>query len=223
MKLHSFIILLGTAIIFITFCVAIFFAKKSKPFYYKYVFILIVMGLLLSTNTISANNYIWLSGLRLRIFFEQLITLLQYLVTSLFFLEILKKTKFAKKIKWLLSLSILLQITLIIIVHLTNTEIRSGSLPNLIILIFVFFYLKDLMGTKRRLILAQSSTFWLVMGFFFASCIGFPVSCLIPFISRTPEYANLHFQIFSIYNMSLIIMYLFIIKSYLCLMHPQNL
>jgi hypothetical protein len=29
-------------------------------------------------------------------------------------------------------------------------------------------------------------------------------------------------QIFSIYNMSLIIMYLFIIKSYLCLKHPQH-
>jgi RsiW-degrading membrane proteinase PrsW (M82 family) len=111
---------------------------------------------------------------------------------------------------------------LIVVVHIGNIEIRPSIVPNLILLVFCFFYLKDLMKNKPTVVLVQSSAFWLVMGIFFSSCIGFPVSALIPFISKSEQYSNLRFQIFSVQNMSLIIMYLFIIKSYLCLKHPQH-
>lgn len=223
MKLHSFIVLFGTGIIVISFFVALAFTKKVKPAYYKYIFGFIVVGMLLSVNTITSNNYAWRYGLKIKILFEQILILLQSLMFSFFFLELLKKSVFAKSIKWLLVLSILIQISLIIVVQIKNTEIRPTIIPNLMLLIFFYFYLKDLMNNNQTLILVKSSAFWLAIGIFFSSCIGFPVSALIPFVSKSDQYSNLRFQIFSIYNMSLIIMYLFIIKSYLCLKNPQNL
>jgi hypothetical protein len=223
MKLHSFIVLLGTGIILISFFTALAFAKKAKPHYYRYIFVFIILGLLMSANTIASNNYTWRYGLKIRILIEQVIISLQFVVLGLFFLKALKNSKFRKKIKWLLILSVFIQTSLIIFVQLANTEIRTSTVPYLILLIFCSFYLADIMNNKPTVILVKSSSFWLVTGIFFSACIGFPVSSLIPFVSKAPEYSNLRFQIFSIYNMSLIVMYLFIIKSYVCLKHPQNL
>lgn len=223
MQLHSFIVWLGTAIIVISFFIALVFTRKVKPHYYRYILAFIIMGLLLSVNTIASNNYTWRYGLKIRIFIEQLLIMLQYGMFALFFWELLKNSVFAKKIKWMLVMSTPILLGLIFVVHFANIEIRPSIVPNIIMLILCFFYLKDLMNNKPTLQLVQSSAFWLVMGIFFSSCIGFPVSSLIPFISRNQEYANLRFQIFSIQNMSLIIMYIFIIKSYICLKHHQSL
>lgn len=223
MKLHSFIVLLGSAIIVISFFIALAFTKKVKPHYYRYIFAFILIGVLLSINTIASNNYTWRYGLKIRILIEQVLILLQFGMFAQFFWELLKNSVFAKKIKWLFLLSTPILLSLIFIVHFANVEVRPSIVPNLIMLVFCFFYLKDLMNNKPTLVLVKSSAFWLVMGIFFSSCIGFPVSSLIPFISKNQEYADLRFQIFSIQNMSNIIMYIFIIKSYICLRHPQNL
>jgi hypothetical protein len=222
MKLHSFIVALGSIIILISFITALVFAHKTKPAYYKYIFAFIVFGVLLSVNTIASNNYTWRYGLKIRILIEQLLIFLQYVMFGLFFWNLLKNSVFVKKIKWLFLLSIQIMLILILAVHVANVEVRPSIVPNLVLLVFCFFYLKDLMNNKPTLVLVQSSAFWLVMGILFSSCIGFPVSSLMPFISKNENYANMRFQIFSIQNMSLIIMYLFIIKSYTCLKHPQH-
>jgi len=223
MKLHSLTILIGTFIIGISFTTALAFHKKAKPTYFRYVFAFIILGLLMSVNTITSNYYTWRFGLKSRILIEQLLILLQYIMLYLFFVDLMKKSAFVKKIKWLFLLSLPPLIGLIFIVHIANVEIRSSILPNLILLVFCFYYLKDLMNNKPTLVLIHSSAFWLVMGIFFSSCICFPVGSMMPFISKDLEYSNLRYQIFSIYNMSVIILYLFIIKSYICLMRPQNL
>lgn len=222
MKLHSFIVMLGSVVILISFITALFYAKKSKPAYFKYIFAFIVFGVLLSVNTIASNNYTWRYGLKMRIFIEQLLISLQYVMLYLLFLSILKNSSFAKHIKWLFILSIPILLILIIAVHIENVEIRPSIVPNLVLLGFCSFYLSDMIKNKPTLVLVKSSAFWLVMGVLFSSCLGFPVSALVPFISRSPQYNNIRFQIFSIQNMSLIILYLFIIKSYICLKHPQT-
>lgn len=213
----------GTGIIVIAFFLAIIFFKKEKPVYFKYIFLFIIGGLLLSTNTIASNNHAWRNGMKISIVIEQLLLLFQSLMLGLFFFEVLEKSLYKKIIKQLIFLSAIIQIILIIVVHSANIEIRPLIVPNLILLIFCYFYLRDLLNTKPTLILVKSSAFWLVMGILFSSCIGFPVFSLIPFIPNNQEYLNLRNQIFSIANMSLIVLYLFIIKSYLCLKHPQNL
>lgn len=223
MKLHNFIVFFGTGIIVITILIAIIFLKKSKPFYYNYIFAYIILGLLLSINTIASNKYAWSKSLMTPIILEQLIMLFQSLLLGLFFLEVLKKSKFKNSIIWLLYLLVFIQVVIVVIVHSTNTDIRQTGASSLILLIFCFFYLKDLMGNKPTLILVKSSSFWIVIGVIFSSCIGLPVSSLISFIPKNQEYFNMSSQIFSLFNISLIILYLFIIKSYLCLKHPQTI
>lgn len=202
---------------------AIAFAKKDKPSYFRYIFIFIILGLLLSINAITNHNFAWLFNMKIPILIEQLLFLFQSLMLGLFFWEILKNSVFAKRIKPLLFLLILIQIILIIVVHSANTEMRPTIVPNLILPIFCFFYFKDLMNNKPTLILVKSSAFWIIIGILYYCCIGFPIYSLFAFIPKNQEYLDLRSQIFSITNMSLIVLYLFIIKSYLCLKHPQNL
>ena len=142
---------------------------------------------------------------------------------GLFFFEVLNKSMFLNKIKKLLFLSIIIQITLLLIVLTTNTEIKPAISSNLFFIFITLFYLKDLMNNKPTLKIVKSSAFWIVMGIFYSCCISFPVNLLMPFISKSNEYQNLRLQIFSISNMSLLVLYIFIIKSYLCLKHLQNL
>ena len=223
MELLNFITLFGTCIIVISFFVALFFIKRKKPQYYRYIFLFLFLGILLSSNTIANHASAWLLNRKKSILIEQLLLLFQSLLLGLFFLEILKKSIFAKKIKWLLFLMIFIQFILLFVVHLANVEIRSNIVSNLILLIFCFFYFRNLMKNEPTLILVRSSAFWIVIGILFSSCIGAPVITLVQFIPKNQEYINLRSQIFSIFNISLIILYLFIIKSYLCLRHPQNL
>lgn len=222
MKLPFFIFVFGTSIIVVAFFLALFFLNKKKPSYCKYIFFFIILGLLVSTNTIANNYQVWFSNNKIGILIEQSLVLFQSLLLGLFFIEVLNKSKFLKKIKWLFFLSILIQIILLCIVLSTNTDIRPSISSNIFLLIFCFFYLKDLMNNKPTLILNKSAAFWIVMGIFYSSCIGFPVNSLVSFIPKTQEVVNLRLQIFSVFNMSIIVFYFFIIKSYLCLKHPQN-
>lgn len=221
MELSNYIVLIGTGIIICCFLLALFSRKKNKPYYFRYIFLFIILGLLISTNTISNNNSVWSFNKKISIFVEQILMAIQLVMLSLFFIEILRKTTFVKYIKYLLFFSILIHLSILTLVLYKNIEIRPNFIFNLLQLILCLFYLKDLMNNKPTVTLTKSSSFWIVMGIFFASCIGLPVNSLIPFITKSSDYTNLRFEVFSISNISLIIMYLFIIKSYLCLKHPQ--
>ncbi|HAO46192.1 MAG TPA: hypothetical protein DCQ97_04660 [Chitinophagaceae bacterium] len=222
MKLHNFIVIFGTGVIFVSFIFSVFFLKKEKPAYYAHILIFIVLGLLLSINTISNNNIAWILNRKLSIFIEQALLTFQSLMLGLFFLNILNASKFIFKAKYILATSLILQCCLSLIVLTKNTEIRPSIIPNTVLLIFCFFYFKDLIKNKPTLVLANSAAFWVVLGIFYSCCIGFSVNFLIPFISKDPHTIDLRLQIFSIANIANIILYLFLIKSYLCLKHPQN-
>lgn len=222
MKLLYFIYIFGTIIIIAAFGCALFYFNKKKPFYFKYIISFVSLGLLISLNTAAYDYEIWFLNLKVAIVIEQTLILFQCIMLGFFFLEVLNKSKFLMHVKWLLFLSILIHILLIGLVLLKNTDIRPTIASHLYLLIFCFFYLKDLMNNKPTLILNKSAAFWLVMGIFYSSCIGFPVTSLVTFIPKTEEFRSLRLQIFSIVNVSLIVLYLFIIKSYLCLKHPQN-
>lgn len=183
----------------------------------------IILGGLLSINSIVNANIFWGFSREIPFLLQEILLLLQYVLLSLFFAKLLFKTHYSRIIINLLFLSVILLVGLQIVISFTNTDIRPSFILTFFLLIFCFLYVKDLMANKPTLILLKSSAFWIVMGIFFYSCVSFPIKTLIIFIPKSQEYINLRSQIFSILNMSLIILYLFIIKSYSCLKHPQNL
>ncbi|WP_460560179.1 hypothetical protein [Ferruginibacter profundus] len=222
MKLHSFIVLFGSIVITITFIVALVFLKKDKPVYYKYILWFITFGLLVSAGTFLFHYY-KVYGFETAFLITELFTLLQFVMLGLFYIEVLKRSTWLKKIKLLFCLSIIIAIILVIL-HITlSILIDAKIVANLFLIIFSVFYFRDLLHSNPTLILIKSSSFWIVLGVFFASCINFPIYSLLPFIKENKDYKNLGFQIFAISNTALIVMYLFIIKSYLCLKHQQIL
>ncbi len=223
-QLHELVIWIGTGIILLAFLIALSFTKKQKPNYFTYIFFFIILGLLLSISSFFyAYSKTILANLKFTFIIQQLLLLLQSLMLGLFFIEILRESTFVKKIKYLLFLSIISQIIIISFIILKNADIRPSISYNIILPIFCLFYFKFLLSNKPMVILAKSSVFWIVTGVLISCCFAFPVNSLISFIPRNGQYADISGQIFSISNIALIVLYLFIIKSYLCLKHPQNL
>lgn len=153
---------------------------------------------------------------------EKVIILFQFVSLGFFFLDILSKSKFLKKIKQLFYLSILIQSCVAIASIKTDIPGYSKISSNLFLIIFSIFYYRDLLDNKPTLILLKSSAFWIVTGIFFYYSVSFPIYSLQPFLGKYSEYQNIKVQIFSISNMALTVMYLLFIKSYLCLKHLQN-
>jgi hypothetical protein len=222
LKLHIFIVWFGTAIIVITLILALSFARKAKPSYFRYILDFIVLSLLISANTYIAI-YLKLVDNQLILFIERVLILLQFITLGLFYLDVLKKSVFIKKAQLLFHLCITIQIILIATTFITDILIYTKVSSNIFLIIFSAFFYKDLLNNKPKLILTKSSSFWIVTGIFFSYCVSFPVYSLVPFIVKSTEYKNTRSQLFSISNMSLIVMYLFFIKSYLCIKNEKNL
>lgn len=218
MTLHKFIILFGTCIILINLIIAFFTKKAVKPVFFKYIIIYIVLGLLISANTIS--NIILTHPIdqkKYRILFDIL-----YLCQSLslfFFFKITTKRKII--FPFMLTSSLVQAIfTLKQFYSDSILDINIFATPLFIILSILYF--RDLLQNKPLINLTQSSSFWIVVGIFFWACVSFPIYSLHPHIKAHVTNKNIILEIFSISNMALIVMYLFFIKSFLCLKHPQN-
>ncbi len=222
MTFVNLVVLFGTVLIIAAFFVAINFRNVKKPSFYKYIALYILLGILISANTLI--NY-FPSGrvpdneFRL---LQELFLLFQLILLGLFFLKIFRNSSYFRLSKRILFISISIQAILIILLVILRIDLKPNISSSLFLLFCCFFYIKDILNSKSPKILVKSSSFWIVMGIFFHSGISFPVCSLIPFIPLSEEYRILRSQVFSIYNLSLIVFYALIIKSYLCLMRPLN-
>jgi hypothetical protein len=223
MELNKFIFYFGTAVIAITFILALLHIKTKKPAYFKYIFCYVVLGLLISLSNflfiieyLPSNNLILVS--------QTILTSFQTLCFCLAFLSerIIKKS--------------ILIILFILFVMLESFLIKwicfdvkppsyyvslEAAVFQGFILIFSITYFKRLLHSLPTKKLKYDPFFWIAVGILFYSACSFPISTLLPFLDyKIPD--NLLYQIFSISNMSLIVLYLFICKAYLCLKHQVN-
>ena len=155
-------------------------------------------------------------------FIERWLLLFQFIAISFFYLNLLKRSIFSQKIKQIVYLAIIIQIIFFTFSVLFQIPKYVKTVSNIFIILYSVIYYRDLLKTKPTLILIKSSAFGIVTGMFFSFSVSFPIYALNPFIKVYPEYQNIRLQVFSISNIALIVMYLFIIKSYLCLKHPRT-
>ncbi len=221
LKLHIYIVYFGTGIILITFFVALTLRRKEKSQYFRYILVFVILGLIISLNTILRERF-KLYSLKISISVENLLTLCQGVMLSLFLIAQMKNSKFKLLIKFLFFLSILIEFSLIIFQIAKNYIFYPRLATYLCLIVLCTFYFHDLLNRRPTAILSKSPAFWIIIGIFFNCCVSFPIYSLIPFLVKYTEFRNIKLQIFAISNMSLIVMYFFIIKSYLCLKHPQN-
>jgi hypothetical protein len=221
MQLHKFIILFGTGIILISFLVALSYLKKEKPLFFKYIFIFITLGLMVSLNTII-HYYLHLTSLYTVRLIQTLLTSLQLPCIGLFFLNILSNSSLKKSLLYLLFLFTILQL-IILLLRIFNYSDFDNTYICLSPLTFIFslIYFKGLLSGRPNTYISHNAEFWIVVGIFFHCCISFPIYSLYKFIPFQ-SHKDLRFAIFSISNISLIILYVFICKSYLCLKHQLS-
>jgi hypothetical protein len=221
MQLHKFIILLGTGVIFISFLIGISYLKKEKPYFFKYIFIFITLGLMVSLNTIS-HYYFQLTSLYALRLIQVLLTSFQLPCIGLFFLNILSNNSLKRLLIYLLIFFIILQLIILIMSTFNYFDFyNTYACLSPLTFIFSLVYFKDFLNARPSVNIAQNSEFWIVVGIFFHCCISFPIYSLYKFIPFQ-SHKDLRFAIFSISNISLIILYIFISKSYLCLRHQPN-
>jgi hypothetical protein len=213
MKLHEFIVYLGTGVIVIAFILNLLYFKTNKPAYFKYIFCFIVLGLLISCHTFLTKYNCLPNNFFLGIL-PAILLALQTICISLCFLNehiVSKKIFFTAT-----SVFILFFLLSIILIYLRIGPYLyyslSLSLSQFMFLIYVVFYLRKLLNSIPIKKLKYDSFFWIVVGLLFFSACSFPVNILLPFIEdKMPE--SISDNIFSITNMSLIVFYLFIFRQ----------
>jgi len=221
MQLHKFIILFGTGVILITFLIAVSYLKRGKPPFFKYIFIFITLGLMVSLNTII-HYYFHLTSLYAQRLIQILLTSFQLPCIGLFFLNIISNNSYRKPLICLLVFFTSLQLVIFILSTFNyfdfyNTYVCLSPLT----FTYSLIYFKDFLSGPPSTYIAHNAEFWIVVGIFFHCCISFPIYSLYKFIPFQ-SHKDLRFAIFSISNISLIILYVFISKSYLCLKHQPN-
>ena len=158
MKLAYFIIYLGTIVIFIAFIFSLLPTKKHKPSYYNYITFFILGGLFLSVNAIYSIN-ITVRLTKAGFLIQQSIIFLQFIFLVLFFLKILEGFFKTKVIKIFIYLSIFTEFILLVTSTIENKGIYANTMSNLFLLFLSFFYFKDLLQNKPKLLLTIAILF----------------------------------------------------------------
>jgi len=221
MRFHNSIIQIGLIVIVISCLIAWLHIKVPKPKYFKYIFLFIHFGIILSLNSIFLAEK-WGFVKRLPFLLQEILLLVQYSLLTKFFISILTNPKTIKKLKIVFFLSLLFMISLMLVSFYQDINLIPSSISSLFLLVYCAFFVKDLMASKPTLILEKFPAFWIVMGIFFYSCISFPIVTLIKFIPKNNEYINIRSYLFSVINISLIVLYALITKGYLCLKRQPN-
>lgn len=225
MWLHNFVIFIGTFVILSALLIALAFRNKEKPLYFKYIFLFIILGILMSLNSFTLGmkwGYSDNSNFKIPSIIQEVIILLQYTCLSLLFLKLANGSTFGKKILRIFGISIFILLGLFFLTFSTNIDVRPTFAIPFFQIAYCYLYTKKLLSKNSTIILTKSVGFWITLGVFFSSCISIPVVTLVKFIPKDHLYFDIRMQIFSINNIARIILYIFIIKSYLCLRHPQS-
>lgn len=216
MWLNNLVYYLGTVIIVTALIFAFSFRKCKKPKYFKFVFVVIFCGLLISINTFFFRR-INIYSQKVGIIIQSLILIVQFLNMFLvfYFQSIAQGLK-----KWVLLLSVislLSGISVIVILIKKDMYFPQSIIQNLMIITYSVFYFLSILKGRPDVVLVKSPSFWLVLGMFFWATVSFPIYCLYLFIPMTAEYSEISNKLFSFSNVALIVMYILFIKSYLCL------
>jgi hypothetical protein len=218
MELYRYIILFGTGVIFIAFIVSLFFSKIKKPGYFIYVFWFILLGILISLNTIC-NKIFEYTSINLFQATQSFLIFLQAIISlKIFYIFFLFKN--FKKLYY--TFVLLYAIVLIFNIVTEFKFVMQHAIQALGPIVFSVYYFHNLFKANFDTPLLQRSDFWIVVGYFIYGSTSFPVYALHNFIYvYNPQKFGLSKAIFSISNISLIFLYLCLIKAYLCLKNPQ--
>lgn len=197
---------------------------KFFPFYFAS-FIVLQFKVYLSAILSVDNPY------RLKIlspmgnYIDYFVTLAEFIAFIYFFYCIIRNNKKRKLIKWLTGMGLSIALFILLKDIFYNGSFWYSSLTNvyivesLILLVPCFFYYRELFTFPPKLNLLHEANFWTVTGLTFYLLCTFPITFISFYLAKTNY--SIYAQTFSIIYLFYILLFLMIIKSYLC--KPTNL
>jgi hypothetical protein len=207
-------IIFGTAVIFCSFIMALKITKKNTSLHLKFFYLYPLLALCLSIFTITNNFVFTYSKLTVAIV-ENIYILLEPLFWGYFFLKLFdnKKAFFLTKIIFIFSVCLI--IYLVVKNNLQNYNLQVLAINNLSYVFYCSIYFFDLFKNDPVKKLKSDTTFFIITGLFFYSAFSLPLFPVSDYF-RSSNY-SLTVSIIWTVNFIIIIMHLFFIKGYLCL------
>lgn len=216
--LNSVVIILGTFVIVISTTFSVLIRQRSNKLYLRFFFINPFLALLISINTIL-NRYFFL--LKKETFIIQYLFLIFDLVFWAFFFQIIARNHQEKIFhKIVLAVSGLLIVVLFLSSDLTRSNLHIVSLFSLCKTIFCISFFHGLFSDIPYKNIKSEPLFWICCGLLFYSALSIPFYSLRDFIYL--NFPLLAQDIFAISNVLIIIMHLFFIKAYLCIIRQRR-
>lgn len=210
--LNDTVIWIGTGVILVSFIISIF-SKNDKTYMHGF-FFCILIALLVSINTICCK-FVFLYDIEICFFIQSILILLDLTFWTLFFLKLLNDIKKHKIIKILFIITLSLALYILNYNSTGKSNLHVAALLNICKTIFCILFYHNLFKKISNQNILLEPSFWIVNGLIFYSCLSIPLYGLNSYIKL--QFSPLiYYNILSISNMLIIIMYLFFIKAYLC-------
>jgi len=214
--LNYTVIWIGTGVILLAFIISLIFSKSNKA-YMNGFFFCVLIGLLLSINTII-SRFFFLYDKQISFLIQNTLFILELFFWTLFFLKLLRDAKNKRIIQTLFITTLSLAFYILYYNSTDQSNLHVLGLLNICKTIFCILFYHNLFKKISDQNILLEPSFWIVNGLIFYSCLSIPFYGLNNYITLqfSPLISN---NIFSISNMLIIIMYLFFIKAYLCKPH----
>ncbi len=215
-KIFNIEIIIGTIIIMASFIIALKANKvKGKPLSLNRFYLYPLLALSLSSITFT-ENIIQKLDHRISPYFESIYIVIELFLLGLFFLTTLKNNQYSKSLKVIYIICLLIVIAIILKDNLKTNNFQATAISNLFFCLCSCIYFYQLFLNEPIVIINKDSTFWIVSGIFFYSTFSLPLYPISAYFKNTGNY-SISQTLILIINLLVIIMHLFFIKSFLCL------
>lgn len=200
-----------------------FIGVKTKPVYMKYFFWYPTITFLIMLNrNLSEYNYIDYMTNEIKYIIVNLSFILHYILLALFIKHnILASTKINNYLPSLFWLFLFLIGILLFSSGLTVKNGLAYGVTNFCLLIFCVIYFQQLFKNPPTVILIHSPAFWVVNGIFFGMTTTIPINFSGDFFIKDGNEESIQI-LRNLGSVSYIIMHLFFIKAYLCIVRPNK-
>ena len=213
---HKIVVIIGTAVIFLSFVLAYRIRKNdSTPSYLRNFYLCPLLAFILCGSTF-AFDILGPRSNRLQVTIEKVIYIIDFFFFAYFFRLVLANFPAKKLIENIFFFFIVLTIPcLLITTHQTLLHYYFRAYNNIGKLLFCLIYIYSIFKSSPKLILKNDAAFWIVMGLLFYSSVTIPIFLGYYYLAIN-RYVDILSIFFPLTNISIIIMHLLFIKGYLC-------
>jgi hypothetical protein len=216
------VVVIGTVVVFISFILATAMRKnKAVPGYLKNFYLLPLLHLLLSIRSILFMLDLYTNPKPYGMIIDKIICVTDLLFWMFFFGALFKNSLSIRYIKIVCLISGLL-VTLYLVNNFKSHDYDLIGFTNIVKCAFCSMYFFSIFSGIPILNLKKEPRFWIISGLLFCATVSTPFFLSIGYFRHNSGLYTTG-SVLAIANISIIIMHLFFIKGYLCIIQPRKL